>query len=201
MVHWDAFNNPIPIFDRNNTIAVRMGLIHINHHVQEQFKIAGEIEDLKVARKLQQEKEDAKLAMEFQYFECGNLMSELQNLHPEDKKEDAKLAREIQYFECENLMSELQNLHPDDKKEYFDRNALFFKKCRREIKIQKEKEGTPTTINTPKLEIIRIKKRSHLIDCTASPEPTAPPEPTSPTKPGESEIVVLHDEDFHIQNV
>ena len=109
-------------------------------------------------------------------------MSELQNLHPEDKKEDAKLAREIQYFECENLMSELQNLHPDDKKEYFDRNALFFKKCRREIKIQKEKEGTPTTINTPK-------------DCTA------PPEPTSPTKPGEPEIVVLHDEDFHTQNV
>merc|ERR1712079_172515 len=53
--------------------------------VQEQFKIAGEIEDLKVARKLQQEKEDAKLAMEIQYFECENLMSELQNLHPDDK--------------------------------------------------------------------------------------------------------------------
>ena len=48
-----------------------MGLIHINHHVQEQFKIAGEIEDLKVARKLQQEKEDAKLAMEIQHFECA----------------------------------------------------------------------------------------------------------------------------------
>ena len=171
MVHCDAFNNPIPILDKNNTIAVRMGLIHINHHVQEQFKIAGEIEDLKVARKLQQEKEDAKLAMEFQYFECGN------------------------------LMSELQNLHPDDKKEYFERNSLFFKKCRREIKIQEEKEGTPTTINTPKLEIIRMKKQSYLIDCTATAEPTAPPEPCSPRKPGEPEIVVLHDEDFHIQKV
>ena len=195
MVHWDAFNNPIPILDKNNTIAVRMGLIHINHHVQEQFKIAGEIEDLKVARKLQQEKEDAKLAMEFQYFECGN------------------------------LMSELQNLHPDDKKEYFDRNALFFQKCRKEIKIQNE--GNPTTINTPKLdlnsavtrnccseqygicvsgrtkqvEIIRMKKQSYLIDCTATTEPTAPPEPCSPTKPGEPEIVVLHDEDFHVQKV
>ena len=191
MVHWDAFNNPIPILDKNNTIAVRMGLIHINHHVQEQFKIAGEIEDLKVARKLQQEKEDAKLAMEIQYFEAGNLMFELQNLHPEEKKE------------------------------YFDRNALFFQKCRKEIKIQNE--GNPTTIDTPKLglnsaatrnccygsepisselvEIIRMKKRSYLIDCTATTEPTAPPEPCSPTKPGEPEIVVLHDEDFHVQKV
>ena len=195
MVHWDAFNNPIPILDKNNTIAVRMGLIYFNHHVQEQFKIAGEIEDLKVARKLQQEKEDAKLAMEIQYFEAGNLMFELQNLHPEEKKE------------------------------YFDRNALFFQKCRKEIKIQNE--GNPTTINTPKLdlnsavtrnccseqygicvsgrtkqvEMIRMKKRSYLIDCTATTEPTAPPEPCSPTKPGEPEIVVLHDEDFHIQKV
>ena len=168
-----------------------MRLIHINHHVQDQIKIEEEIEDLKVARKLQQEKEDAKLAMEIQYFEAGNLMFELQNLHPEEKKE------------------------------YFDRNALFFKKCRKEIKIQNE--GNPTTIDTPKLglnsaatrnccygsepisselvEVIRMKKQSYLIDCTATTEPTAPPEPTSSTKPGESEIVVLHDEDFHIQNV
>ena len=43
-----------------------MRLIHINHHVQDQIKIEEEIEDLKVARKLQQEKEDAKLAMQFQ---------------------------------------------------------------------------------------------------------------------------------------
>ena len=168
-----------------------MRLIHINHHVQDQIKIEEEIEDLKVARKLQQEKEDAKLAMEIQYFEAGNLMFELQNLHPEEKKE------------------------------YFDRNALFFKKCRKEIKIQNE--GNPTTINTPKVglnsaatrnccygsepisselvEIIRMKKRSYLIDCTATTEPTAPPEPCSPTKPGEPEIVVLHDEDFHVQKV
>ena len=108
---------------------------------------------------------------------------------------------EFQYFECGNLMSELQNLHPDDKKEYFERNSLFFKKCRREIKIQEEKEGTPTTINTPKLEIIRMKKQSYLIDCTATTEPTAPPEPCSPTKPEDPEIVVLHNEDFHIQKV
>ena len=172
-----------------------MRLIHINHHIQDQIKIEEEIEDLKVARKLQQEKEDAKLAMEIQYFEAGNLMFELQNLHPEEKKE------------------------------YFDRNSLFFKKCRKEIKIQNE--GNPTTINTPKLglnsaatrnccsqqsgrcvsgrtkqvEMIRMKKRSYLIDCTATTEPTAPPEPCSPTKPGEPEIVVLHDEDFHIQKV
>ena len=46
-----------------------------------------------------------------------------------------------------------------------------------------------------------MKKQSYLIDCTATTEPTAPPEPCSPTKPGEPEIVVLHDEDFHIQNV
>ena len=56
---------------------------------------------------------------------------------------------EIQHFEYGNLMFELQNLHPEEKKEYFDRNALFFKKCRKEIKIQNE--GNPTTINTPKL--------------------------------------------------
>ena len=169
-----------------------MRLIHINHHVQDQIKIEEEIED---ARKLQEEMEDAKLAMKIQHFEYGSLMFELQNLHPEEKKE------------------------------YFDRNALFFQKCRKEIKIQNE--GNPTTINTPKLdlnsavtrnccseqygicvsgrtkqvEIIRMKKQSYLIDCTATTEPTAPPEPTSPTKPGESEIVVLHDEDFHIQNV
>ena len=168
-----------------------MRLIHINHHVQDQIKIEEEIEDLKVARKLQQEKEDAKLAMEIQYFEAGNLMFELQNLHPEEKKE------------------------------YFDRNALFFKKCRKEMKIQNE--GNPTTIDTPKLglnsaatrnccygsepissglvEIIHMKKQSYLIDCTATTEPTAPPEPCSPTKPGEPEIVVLHDEDFHVQKV
>ena len=172
-----------------------MRLIHINHYLQDQIKIEEEIEDLKVVRKLQQEKEDAKLAMEIQYFEAGNLMFELQNLHPEEKKE------------------------------YFDRNALFFKKCRKEIKIPNE--GNPTAINTPKLdlnsavtrnccseqsgicvsgrtkqvEMIRMKKRSYLIDCTATTEPTAPPEPCSPTKPGEPEIVVLHDEDFHIQKV